>query len=326
MTKPKRIPGDVDITIGDLRFLIVLRNAMERPKSVKDAQMDLQREQPGIDLYAELEKLEVKLGGVEGKGKLLLDRVKGRDFAVLTPLARDLAQEAQVFLEQFSTKFLGKVRAARKRVNVAMTNALTASLLSRVLIDVPDILEDHPTMDLKVIEADADELAWQVALGNAHFALGPVSGNTRDCKVEKLCKWKRVLLYNTTVERHKSYRDMDLKALQAALADEVVIVPPRRIMPELDAWLPRPRNGRVFKLPQASLRQTWVQSGLGVAISHQEKLPHDPASNVQVVDLSSVLGETEMCFYFRQGSGKLPRYVHDVVDAIRRWINVHHNT
>ncbi len=55
-------------------------------------------------------------------------------------------------------------------------------------------------------------------------------------------------------------------------------------------------------VPQAALRRLWVERGIGLAISYEEKrgtiaLNNDP---IRSIDLSSELGTTEMHLYQRQ--------------------------
>ena len=76
------------------------------------------------------------------------------------------------------------------------------------------------------------------------------------------------------------------------LATYSVIIPPKSIIPELEAtFLPRPTTGRQIKLPQATLRSAWVAQNLGVAISHEED-QRVGTDNVRSIDLSDHLGTT----------------------------------
>ena len=74
-------------------------------------------------------------------------------------------------------------------------------------------------------------------------------------------------------------------------------------------------------IPQAAVRRSWVERGLGMAISYEEKRAvvrtDDP---IGTIDLSPVLGTTEMHLYQRPGT-ELSAPAAFLVDAITRIFN-----
>ena len=305
-----------------LRFLIALCHTLEEHRcTLKVAERHMRDDDyPRLKLSTRLAKLEQALG--HPNTNFLVDRSPNRQ-ATVTAAGHSLMEAAKRILEIADVE-LHKHARGRRRVVIAMSNALTANLLPRVLNETA-YLGRHPAIDLKVIEREADSLGLAVKNNDADFALGPRGVLHMGLIAEHVCSWKRVLLYNKTNDSHLKLCRLSVDALFKRLATYSVIIPPKSIIPELEAtFLPRPTTGRQIKLPQATLRRAWVAQNLGVAISHEED-QRVGTDNVRSIDLSDHLGTTEMCLYFRERGGKREKIspaAEALVDSIKQVFHV----
>lgn len=302
-----------DLAIRDVQFLLSLRDILKDDARVvhfKELEADLKERgfSTGKGLTRELDQLEVKLGGVQAKRKLLVDRSKSG--VRLTPNGWEICREFEQILRAIENRVETRIETLRQRVNIGLTNSLTTNLLPRVLKECPTFLTEHSTTDLKVVEGAPEELGRYVEAGRVHFALGPRDREPRGCILEFLCEWKRVLLFNGQIEYKHNFRKVpSLAALKAWISQETLLIPPRNVMPELEEYFLVPQStGRRIKLPQASLRRAWVEKGLGIAISHEEQnVFHRADDLIQSIDLTEALGTTKMYFYFpRKDESRLP--------------------
>ena len=78
------------------------------------------------------------------------------------------------------------------------------------------------------------------------------------------------------------------------------MIPSHLIIPKLSRFLKPMLAGRIIIVPQAAVRRLWVERGLGIAISYEEKRRMSNANDpVGTIDLSKTLGTTEMHLYKR---------------------------
>lgn len=265
----------------------------------------------GNGLSRELDDLEIKLGGARAKGKLLVDRRKGG--SVLRPQALELFVQFRKLLEDLA-EIQSDQEGIRPAVAIGMTNSLTTHLLPRVLQE-SGFFQKYPDADVTVVEGEPHELVSMLT-SRVDFALGPRDASN-GCRAEFLCEWRRVLLYNTTVRYKNPFSpSVGIDRLRDWMRDETLLVPARRIIPELDGFLKPMRKGNKIILPQAAVRRSWVQEGLGIAIAHEEKRGEPPpASDLGSIDLSSELSTSRMYFFFRKTPSLSPA-AQFLVDAI----------
>ena len=265
----------------------------------------------GNGLSRELDDLEIKFGGPKAKGALLVDRRKGG--SILRPQALELFVQLRKWLEDL-TKIQNDQAGIRRSIAIGMTNSLTTQLLPRVLQE-SGFFSKYPDADVTVVEGEPHELVSMLT-SRVDFALGPRDASN-GCRSEFLCEWRRVLLYNKKVQyRNKFSPSTGMDRLRDWMRDETLLVPARRIIPELDSFLKPMRKGNKIILPQAAVRRSWVQEGLGIAIAHEEKRGEPPpASDIGSIDLSSELGTSRMYFFFRKTLSLSPA-AQFLVDAI----------
>ena len=132
-----------------------------------------------------------------------------------------------------------------------------------------------------------------------------------------LFRCKRVLLYSRNVQYKNDFsRPVSISTLREWLRLEEVLIPAPRIIPQVDRFLKPMLTGRRVIVPQAALRRLWVERGIGLAISYEEKRGvisgGDP---IRSIDLSSELGTTEMHLYQPQDQ-KLSDAAEFLMDAV----------
>lgn len=314
---------DDSLSVAEMKFLVALGDIFDehggRPMNFDELTAELKdRGFPvGNGLSRELDDLEEKLGGIRAKGKLVLDRKrKGSTF-------RSTGLELCASFRELLGK-LDEIQAAQKEsrtvVRIGMTNALTMNVLPRVFRET-SFRKEFPLVDVTVVEGEPHELV-QMLSARVDFAIGP-RDVANGCRSEFLCEWRRVLLYNASVTyKHDFSKKPSIPALQEWIREETLIIPARRIMPDLDHFLkPMLPGGHRILLPQAAVRRSWVEQGIGIAIAHEEKRgpggPKGPSDQIRSIDLSSELGTTEMHFFFRK-TGTLSPAAQYLVDGIRR--------
>ena len=310
---------DDSLSIAEMKFLVALcevfdahgggpLNFDEVTEQLKDRGFAV-----GNGLSRELDDLEIKLGGQQARGMLLVDRRKGG--SILRPRALELFVQFRKLLEDLA-EIQNDQEGIRPAVAIGMTNSLTTHLLPRVLQE-SGFFTKYPNADVTIVEGEPHELVSMLT-SRVDFALGPRDASN-GCRSEFLCEWRRVLLHNTTVRYRNPFSpSVGVDRLREWMRDETLLVPARRIIPELDGFLKPMRKGNKIVLPQAAVRRSWVQEGLGIAIAHEEKLgAAPPASDIGSIDLSSQLGTTQMYFFFRKTPSLSPA-AQFLVDVIGR--------
>jgi DNA-binding transcriptional LysR family regulator len=191
------------------------------------------------------------------------------------------------------------VASGRTVVRVGLTNSLATTMFPRVLKE-SDFLARFPTVDLEVVEGEPHELVGLLQT-RVDFAVGPKDVNN-GFQSKPLCRWKRVLLYSRKVQYKNDFSlTVPIPTLREWLRHEEVLIPAPRIIPQVDRFLKPMITGRRVIVPQAALRRLWVERGIGLAISYEEKRGFASVSDpIGSIDLSSELGTTEMHLYQRQ--------------------------
>jgi len=290
----------LDFNVEDMQFIVYLRDQFQAAGD----QTPLRQK----ELQTRLRALGLTLGnGMSRERKLIETKLaNGQPYAV-----RLLEQTSQGYLPTPTLKHYAELfretlqrlggagpdsSVRRSQLRVGVINAVTTNLLPRVLTE-SDFFQQFPNVDLEFVEGEPHELAT-IVLPSVEFAIGPRDLLPTGCNCDTFCRRKRVLLYNPAVERQRRFRDVkNVTQLREWLRDETLIVPPQRIMPRLGRFLKPMRNGRLITLPQAAARRLWVERGVGVAITHEERRrPDAPPDPLATIDLGDELGWTEVAF------------------------------
>ena len=307
------------LSVGDMRFIVALKDIFSaqggQPMNFDQLTAELRGRgmTVGNGLGREIDNLEFKLGGPQAKGKLLLTRK--RSGSTLRPEAQTIARHCEEMLANLD-ELDGHLQVGRETVRIGLTNALTTNLFPRVLAESP-FLKLHPKVDIEIVEGEPHELVTTL-LTHVDFAIGAQDVLSNGCTSERLCSRKRVLLYNPQVKyKHDFSRPGSVFSLREWIREETLLVPANRTMPELEKFLRPMTTGRKIIVPQAAVRRLWVERGLGIAISHEEKrgsgLDED---TIRSIDLSAELGQTELTFFFRKGHELSPTAQY-LVEAFR---------
>jgi DNA-binding transcriptional LysR family regulator len=291
------------LSVDDMRLIVALGDIFEeaqgRPLSLIEISQQLKSRgfAVGNGMTREINDLEAKIGGRANCGKILLNRHKKG--STLTRAGRDIVQQMRKVLQT-----LGEVQttvdSGRSVVRVGLTNSLATTMFPRVLRESP-FLKSFPGVDLEIVEGEPHELVGLLQT-QVDFAVGPREVNN-GFPSRPLCEWKRVLLYSRNVAYQNDFSlPVSIATLREWLRHEVLLLPAPRIIPSVDKFLKPMLTGRRIVVPQAALRRLWVERGIGLAISYEEKrgtiaLNNDP---IRSIDLSSELGTTEMHLYQRQ--------------------------
>ncbi|MCA9084604.1 MAG: LysR family transcriptional regulator [Planctomycetaceae bacterium] len=264
----------------------------------------------GNGMSREMDDLERKVSGAKSKGKSLL--VRGRKGSQLTPAGAIICESFRTIVEQIS-ELQVNVRTPRPTVRIGLTNSLTTNMFPRVLQET-NFFERFPDVDLEFVEAEPHQLTGLLQ-SKVDFAVGP-KDVTDGHPSHALCEWKRVLMYS----RHQNYvhdfsQPCSLETLREWLRDECVMVPSSMVIPRLEQFLKPMRKGRLMRVPQAAVRRVWVERGLGVAISHEEKRTSDWNESIGTIDLSEKLGTAEMHLY-QHRRRKLSPPARDLIDQV----------
>jgi DNA-binding transcriptional LysR family regulator len=264
----------------------------------------------------EIDDLETKLGGKQARRKMLLTRKKNG--SQLTRAGQQICQEVRGVLARLGELQI-TVSSGRSMVRIGLTNTLATNFFPRVLAETT-FLADFPKVDLEIVEGEPHEL---VGLLNSRvdFAVGPKDVNNGFAS-RPLCEWRRVLLYSRHVSyQHDFSRTPSAATLREWIREENLMVPAPLIIPKLSQFLKPMTTGRILIVPQAAVRRHWVERGLGLAISYEEKRRvlslTDP---IGTIDLSQELGTTEMHLYQRPGM-QLSEPAAFLVDAVTAIFN-----
>ncbi len=290
------------LTVDDMRLIVALGEIFDeapgRPISLTEIASRLKGRNfaVGNGMTRELNDLETKLGGKQNCGKILLNRQKRG--STLTRAGLDIVQQMRIVLQNLG-ELQTSVDSGRSVVRIGLTNSLATNMFPRVLKE-SSFLTNFPNVDLDIVEGDPHELVGLLQT-RVDFAVGPKDVNN-GFHSKALCRWRRVLLYSRKVSYKNDFsRQVSISTLQEWLRHETVLIPAPRIIPQVDSFLKPMLTGRRVIVPQAALRRIWVERGIGLAISYEEKrgsiIPNDPIGSI---DLSSELGTTEMHLYQRQ--------------------------
>lgn len=290
------------LSLYDMRLLCEIVKLLNTPQSLDKVQLALERKgyKKFDDLSREIIRLEKKMKVKHG----LIVEAHGAQGSSATPMGRDIANALEELRLQYRTSVESIFPARRPRVVVGMTNWVTTYLMTGVLTKT-DFFAKNPKTDLKILEGEAEDLQVMLKEHDIDFAIAPASGRLLGVIEWPLCRLRRVLKFRR--DSQDFARLMDLsgdeavreKQVLAALQDLIVLVPLRRVMPDIEAWLPKPDRGRIIKLPQAAIRQEWARRGLGVAIVHEDRTDVGHHEEMASVLLPETIGWTELCFYFR---------------------------
>lgn len=294
---------DGALTIADMRMLVALKaiykahgNAPLNYKQLKKELLD--RGVPaGNGIGREVDDLEKKLGCSREKGRLILNR--GKKGSTLTETGLTIATRCEAMIEQMEQ--LGEELAVgRRTLRFGVTNAITTNMLPSVFQD-PAFYALVGNTDFEIVDGESYELVTTL-LSHVEFAIGSRDVIPADCDAESLCRRKRVLLYNPQVKyKHDFSKPGTIFSLREWIRQETLLVPTTRVIPELETFLKPMTSGRKIILPIASLRRSWVERGVGVAISHEEKCPDlNNSDRIRTIDLSAELGESELMLFFRK--------------------------
>jgi DNA-binding transcriptional LysR family regulator len=294
---------DGALSIADMQFLVAMRDIYvahgERPLNYDQLKNELleRNMSVGNGVGREVDDLEIKLGGPKARGNLLLQRKKSG--SLITAMGVTIARQCETVLDQIK-ELARQIDVGRQTLRFGVTNAVTTNMLPSVFKD-PGFFKLVPNTDFEIVEGEAHELVTTL-LTSVEFAIGSKDLIPNDCRAESLCKRKRVLLYNPTAKYQHDYsRPGTIFSLKEWIRDEILLVPATRVVPELEDFLRPMKNGHKIVLPTASSRRAWVERGVGIAISHEEKsadLNHN--ASIRTIDLSAELGETELMIYFRK--------------------------
>ncbi len=296
---------DGAFSLADIRFIVALGAIFEEhgwtPLSLNRLK-ELLRDRGipvGNGMTREINRLEVRIGGHTNRGKLLL--IRNKNASTMTAAGKEILAKMRHILRTID-EVETSVESGRSLIRVGLTNSLATNMFPRVLKE-SFFLTSFPKVDLEIVEGEPHELVGMLQ-SRVDFAVGP-KDLTNGFQSTPLCQWKRVLLYNRNVKYNFDYSlNPPIETLREWLRTEVLLLPATRIIPKIDRFLKPMTTGTRITVPQAALRRVWVERGLGVAISYEEKRSvsnlGDPTGSLGSIDLSSVLGTTEMHLYQRQ--------------------------
>jgi DNA-binding transcriptional LysR family regulator len=311
------------LNLRDMRFLVALANVLDETGSLTKAELVLHN--LGFvfaDLSKEMKRIELEMGFRDH----VLIKTKSGSGAVMTALGRKVAARLSEILDQYKARVEALFPDTRKRVTLGMTNSATTYLLSHVL-KCTSFLRDNPQTDLKVLEGEAEDLQYLLRARLIDFAVGQERETPAGIIRQHFCDLRTVLLYKKNeprfaklgkLSKDPTYREEQLLQF---LKNVDVLVPLRRVMPELERWLENSTPHRIIKLPQAAIRREWAKQGLGLAVAHLEHYRETPDDDLAWVELPEHLGKTRMCFYFHGKHDKpepMSAEAESLVSAIRQ--------
>lgn len=309
------------LTVGEMKLLVAIGDALAEnggQMPLKDLELHLKGKgfSVGNGLSRERDKIEAKICGEDSTSPPPLF-LKTRNATQLGPAGLEVVRQLRALLVSFS-QLQSSVLNKRHLLRVGLTNSLAINMFPRVLKE-SKFIDKYPDVDIEVIEGEPHEMVNLLQSG-LDFAVCPKTVNN-GFESWPLCEWRRVLLYSRNQQyRHKYHPGLSIHTLQEYLRNETLLLPAARIIPELDSFLKPMSSGRRITVPQASLRRIWVEHGIGLAISYEEKrgssegMRHDDP--IGMIDLSSVLGTTQMHLYCRSEISAAP-HSRDLMDAIR---------
>lgn len=269
----------------------------------------------GNGLCRERKKIERKLCGKDPQTPRLFDKIRNK--TQLTLVGQEVARQVRSLLLSFS-QLQSTVLNKRHLLRVGLTNSLAINMFPRVLQESM-FTEHFPDVDIEVVEGEPHEMVSLLQNG-LDFAVCPKTVNN-GFESYPLCEWRRVLLYSRSgAYQHEYNSKVPVSTVQEWLRHETLLLPATRIIPELETFLKPMISGRRIIVPQASLRRLWVERGIGLAISYEEKAPkgigQTGGQSLGMIDLSSELGTTQMHLYCRSGLTAAP-YAKALMDAIQ---------
>jgi DNA-binding transcriptional LysR family regulator len=249
----------------------------------------------GKGMVRVIDDLEFKLGGKSAVRKMLLSRKKNG--SQMTSAGRQMHQQVRGVLASFDELQL-TVDSGRSLVRIGLTNTLATNLFPRVLTET-SFFKAFPKVDLEIVEGEPHELVGMLQ-SRVDFAVGPKDVNN-GFESRPLCEWKRVLLYSRNVKYHHDFSmTASVETIREWIREENLMIPAPLIIPKLSQFLRPMSSGRIIIVPQAAVRRLWVERGLGIAVSYEEKRRlSSPTDSIGTIDLSKVLGTTEMHLYQR---------------------------
>ena len=311
---------DGSLTVDDMRLIVAIGRVFELNHGVALRLDELCEKLKsagftvGHGMSREVDILESKLAGIQAKGKTLLTRTKKG--SQLTAAGKQICQQVCAVLDNLDD-LETTVSSSRIMVRVGLTNTLATNFFPRVLEETA-FFDVFQGVDIELSEGEPHELSGLLH-SRVDFAVGP-KDVTNGFQSRSLCEWKRVLLFNRRkTYRHDYSKQISLPTIREWIRDERLMVPAPLIIPKLGQFLkPMTKNGSLMIIPQAAVRRSWVERGLGIAISYEEKRAvvstDDP---IGTIDLSQVLGTTEMHLYQRPGT-ELSEPAAFLVDAITK--------
>lgn len=314
---------DGSLTVDDMRLIFAIGKIFElnhdSPIGLDDLGEKLKSEgfKVGHGMSREVDILESKLAGSSAKGKMLLDRK--RRGSQLTASGKQIVEQVYALLNKLDD-LQSTVSSRRTMVRIGLTNTLATNFFPRVLEETA-FFDEFQGVDIEVAEGERHELGGLLH-SRVDFAVGPKDVNN-GFQSSSLSEWKRVLLFNRKkTYRHDYSKQASLQTIREWIRDERLMIPAALIISKLGQFLkPMTASGSLMIIPQAAVRRNWVERGLGIAISYEEKRSvlsvDDPLGTI---DLSPVLGTTEMHLYQRPGA-ELSKPAAFLVDAITRIFN-----
>lgn len=269
----------------------------------------------GIGLCRERDKIERKICGNNPQAPKLFLKIRNK--TQLTTAGLEVARHIRSWLDSFS-QLQSTMLNKRSLLRVGLTNSLAINMFPRVLI-ASQFMKHYPDVDIEVVEGEPHEMVSLLQSG-LDFAVCPKTVNNGFDSFP-LCEWRSVLLYSRNLTyRHEYNTQIPVSTVQQWLRDETLLLPAAGIIPELESFLKPMKSGCRITVPQASLRRLWVERGIGLAISYEEKVPTGDvllaSQSLGMIDLSSVLGMTQMHLYCRSEASAAP-YAKTLMDAIR---------
>ena len=313
---------DGSLTIDDLRLMSSISDVFEENQGNAMSLDELGEKlksrgfKVGNGMSREIDDLEAKLDGRQARRKTLLTRKKSG--SQLTRAGQQICEKVRRVLESVGELQM-TVSSGRAMVKIGLTNTLATNFFPRVLTET-EFLNKFPRVDLEIVEGEPHELA-QMLHSRVDFAVGP-KDVSNGFESHPLCEWKRVLLYSRNVKyRHDFSHAPSMETLLEWIREENLMVPAPLIIPKLAQFLKPMTTGRLLIVPQAAVRRHWVERGLGVAISYEEKRRVRSLTDpIGAIDLSHALGTTEMHLYQRPGV-KLSDAALFLLDAITTIFN-----